>query len=179
MYIARKKKKENIAEYILYMWQIEDIIRGFNFDIERIKTELIPQYHETEERSNDICQWYSELIDMMTIEGVKEKGHIQIVQNALIDLTDIHLRLLSDTDQIVYNSLFYKTLPYILELKNKNSEGNEIEISLNALYGLMMLRIQKKEISEGTKKALDQISTFISTLSKLYQQEKLGIIELD
>ena len=41
------------------------------------------------------------------------------------------------------------------------------------------MRIQKKEISEGTQKALNQISTFISTLSKLYQQEKLGIIELD
>ena len=29
MIIARQKKQENIAEYLLYMWQIEDIIRAF------------------------------------------------------------------------------------------------------------------------------------------------------
>ena len=28
MKIASQKRKENIAEYLLYMWQIEDIIRA-------------------------------------------------------------------------------------------------------------------------------------------------------
>ena len=28
MIIAQKKRKENIAEYLLYMWQIEDLIRA-------------------------------------------------------------------------------------------------------------------------------------------------------
>ena len=33
MIIAKKKKNENIAEYILYMWQIEDLIRAYNLNI--------------------------------------------------------------------------------------------------------------------------------------------------
>lgn len=37
MIIASRKRKENIAEYILYMWQIEDIIRANSCDIEQIK----------------------------------------------------------------------------------------------------------------------------------------------
>ena len=41
MYIASQKHKENIAEYLLYMWQIEDMIRAYGLDIDRIKTNVI------------------------------------------------------------------------------------------------------------------------------------------
>ena len=34
MIIARRKRKENIAEYLLYMWQVEDLIRANNFDMD-------------------------------------------------------------------------------------------------------------------------------------------------
>ena len=34
MLIAQKKKKENIAEYILYLFQIEDIVRSFKFNLD-------------------------------------------------------------------------------------------------------------------------------------------------
>lgn len=36
MIIASQKRKENIAEYLLYMWQIEDIIRAYKLDIDTI-----------------------------------------------------------------------------------------------------------------------------------------------
>ena len=34
MIIAKQKRRENIAEYVLYMWQLEDLIRAYNFDID-------------------------------------------------------------------------------------------------------------------------------------------------
>ena len=37
MIIASQKKKENIAEYLLYMWQIEDLIRVYKLDIDAIQ----------------------------------------------------------------------------------------------------------------------------------------------
>ncbi|WP_347164130.1 DUF4924 family protein, partial [Parabacteroides merdae] len=37
MIIARRKRKENIAEYLLYMWQVEDLIRANNFDMDSIR----------------------------------------------------------------------------------------------------------------------------------------------
>lgn len=37
MYISQQLKQQNIAEYLLYMWQVEDLIRANGFDIERIK----------------------------------------------------------------------------------------------------------------------------------------------
>ncbi|MFR3549496.1 MAG: DUF4924 family protein, partial [Coprobacter sp.] len=54
----------------------------------------------------------------------------------------------------------------------------EIETCFNALYGILMLRLQKKEISEQTQAAMKQISTFLALLSEKYKQEKAGDLEL-
>lgn len=45
MIIASQKHKENIAEYLLYMWQIEDIIRANGLDIDRIKENVIDRFN--------------------------------------------------------------------------------------------------------------------------------------
>ena len=44
MFIAKQKRKENIAEYLLYMWQVEDIIRSMNCDIRLIDSNIVSQY---------------------------------------------------------------------------------------------------------------------------------------
>ena len=41
MFTASQKRKENIAEYLIYMWHIEDVIRAYGLDMDRIKHELI------------------------------------------------------------------------------------------------------------------------------------------
>ena len=76
MFIASQKKKENVSEYILYMWQIEDIIRTFQFDIDKIKTNIISRFQLDDEKKKQLTEWYESLIDMMRMEGVKEKGHL-------------------------------------------------------------------------------------------------------
>ena len=40
MLLADKKKKENISEYIIYMYQTELLIRNFEFDIDKIKVHV-------------------------------------------------------------------------------------------------------------------------------------------
>ncbi len=44
MLIAREKRKTNIAEYILYMWEIEDLIRANGFDIDKIDRNIIRRF---------------------------------------------------------------------------------------------------------------------------------------
>ena len=36
MYISQQLKQQNIAEYLLYMWQVEDSIRANQFDMAKI-----------------------------------------------------------------------------------------------------------------------------------------------
>ena len=94
MYISQQLKKKNIAEYLLYMWQVEDLIRANGCDMERIRKNIIEPYAATDEQKKELARWYEDLINMMQQEGVLEKGHVQINKNIIVWLTDLHLRLL-------------------------------------------------------------------------------------
>lgn len=39
MLIAKELRKKSIAEYLLYMWQIEDIIRAYQCSLTKIRRE--------------------------------------------------------------------------------------------------------------------------------------------
>ena len=119
MIIARQKRKENIAEYLLYMWQVEDLIRANKFDMDSINRTVIAHYDQPEEVKKEIAQWYEELIEMMRSEGVMEKGHIQLNKNVIITLTDLHLRLLKSPKEMVYSAAYYLLLiTYYLSLES-------------------------------------------------------------
>ena len=168
MLIAKQKKEKNIAEYILYMWQIEDIIRAYCLDIEAIQKNIVEQFDADEETKKEIREWYENLISMMRLENIQEKGHLQINKNIVSDLNDLHLELLQDPKEIQYNALFFKTLPFLVEFRNKTKAGEEtddVELAFNALYGILLLRLQKKEISKETMQAVEQIGKFLAVLS--------------
>lgn len=174
MITASIKKKENIAEYLLYMWQIEDLIRANKLDIDKIQATIIDQYQDlSEEQRKDMRDWYDSLIDMMRREGVVENGHLQINKNVIIQLEDLHRRLLNDEKFASYSAQFYHTLPIIVELRAKagDNKSGEIETCFNALYGILLLRLQGKEISEETKQATAQISKFLAVLAMYYKKD--------
>ncbi len=174
MYIASQKHKENIAEYLLYMWQIEDIIRANGLDIEKIEKNVIDKFQLDPAQKKEMTEWYESLIDMMRRENVEKSGHLQLNKNVIIQLTDLHLALLKDPRFPEYTAEFYKTLPYIVELRAKSGEKptGEIETCFNALYGMLMLRLQSKEVTAETRQAITQISRFIALLSKDYHLDR-------
>ena len=174
MYIASQKHKENIAEYLLYMWQIEDVIRANGLDIDKIKTNVIDRFQLDDAQKKEMTEWYESLIDMMRRENVEKNGHLQLNKNVIIQLTDLHLALLKDPRFPEYTAEFYKALPFIVELRAKAGENpaGEIETCFNALYGMLMLRLQSKEISQDTQNAITQISRFISLLTKDYHLDR-------
>lgn len=174
MFTASQKKRENIAEYLLYMWQIEDLIRAYNLDIERIDEDIINKYEGLDEaRKKQMHEWYESLIDMMRREGVEKNGHIQLNKNVIIELQDLTKRLLADNRFQDFSNEYYRTLPYIVELRAKAGEEkpDEIEACFNALYGLLMLRLSGKEISPETLEATRQITQFLALLAKYYKKD--------
>lgn len=173
MYISQQLRKKNIAEYILYMWQVEDLIRAYGCSITRLQKEYISLFNYSEEQKEDMLDWYGDLINMMNQEGKRINGHLTINNIIVQDLKDLHNQLLQSSKFPFYNSEYYKVLPFIVELRNKGDKDiNEIETCLNALYGIMLLRLQKKEISQNTKHALQEITTFIGMLSDYYLKDK-------
>ncbi|MBP3536763.1 MAG: DUF4924 family protein [Muribaculaceae bacterium] len=170
MIIASQKRKENIAEYLLYMWQIEDIIRANGLDLDKIKENVISKFPADEATLRQMADWYESLIDMMRREEVTEKGHLQMNNNIIGDLADLHRRVLADPSFQEYHKEFYATLPYIVELRAKSGsdKAGEIETCFNALYGVLLLRLKHSEISNETAAAVAHISKFIALLSKYF-----------
>jgi hypothetical protein len=170
MFIAKELRKKSIAEYLLYMWQIEDIIRAMGCSLPLIRKAYISKFTDyTDEQKEDEIDWFGNLVRMMNEEGKRDQGHLNINDIVVRDLVDLHQRLLQSNKFPIYNAEYYKVLPFIVELRGKGDKNiSEIETCLDALYGIMMLRMQKKEISPETEHAIKEISTFIGMLSDYY-----------
>lgn len=174
MFIADELRKTNIAEYLLYMWQVEDTIRAFGCSIGRIRREYIDRFDYTEEQKDEEADWFGNLIRMMNEEGCREWGHLQINKVVMQQLMELHAQLLASPKFPFYNAEYYKVLPYIVELRNRGADKqeNEIETCFNSLYGVMLLRLQQKEITPNTQAAVKEIMTLVGMLSDYYKQDK-------
>ena len=169
MFISQELRKKSIAEYLLYMWQVEDIIRAYDCSLSRIRREYISRFDYDDEQLEEMTDWYGNLVTMMNQEGKREGGHLQINQVVLQQMTELHSQLLESTK-----------LPFIVELRNRgDKDKNEIETCLDALYGTMMLRLQNKEITPNTAHAIQEITTLLGMLSDYYAKDKQGELILD
>ena len=170
MIIASQKRKENIAEYLLYMWQIEDMIRANGLDLGKIRANVIDRFNSLTQQQRDEM-----LVDMMRREGVERSGHLQINRNVMSSVSELHRALLADPRFAGYAALFYKTLPYIVELRSRAGDTGaqgEIETCFTALYGMMMMRLAGKEISPDTAQAISRISELVATLAAYYKKNE-------
>lgn len=181
MYISQELRKRNIAEYLLYMWQVEDIIRAYGCSLARIRREYIDRFDYTDEQKEEMADWYGNLVRMMNSEGCRENGHLQINKIVIQQLSELSAELLASSNFPFYNSEYYKVLPFIVELRKRGAdkEENEIETCFNALYGVMMLRLQNKPVSPDTEHAIKEITTFIGMLNDYYMKDKQGEQKLD
>ncbi len=176
MIIAREKKKENIIEYLLYMFQIENALRALGLDEERIMRDLVAQYEQPEEVMAEIRDWYHHLLRMMKEEHREEKGHLQFLKNQMNDLYAAHKRILGDPDEAVYAEVFRQAMPDLEVLRKKidHPEAHEVETALEGVYAYLLLNMQKKEISGDTKEAVDRISRWLFLLGDKYRELEKG-----
>ena len=180
MFISRELRKKNIAEYLLYMWQIEDTIRAYDCNLTRIRKEYVGKFDYDEGQKEEVTDWFGNLVSMMNREGCREHGHLQINDIILQDLGELHAKLQQSARFPFYNTAYYKVLPFIVELRQKgNRNEGEIETCMNALYGVMMLRLQQKDISPGTQHAVKEISTLVGMLSDYYLKDKTEGLDFD
>ncbi len=170
MFIARELRKTNIAEYILYMWQIEDSLRACLFDLETIKNHLVKRFQVDGVQSAEILAWYQNLAVMMEKEHVQERGHLQVFVNLVNDLYEFHLKMLEVRKDLVYVNLYTENKSTISELVQKSQVPNEIDACFQALYGMMMLKMKNSDISDQTKISAEKLAHLIGHLSARYIQ---------
>ena len=171
MLIAQELRKTNIAEYILYMWQIEDLLRACAFNPEKIGDQLVRRFKADENKSKEIADWYINLAAMMEKEHVQVKGHLQVITNLVNDLNEFHMKMLEIQKDQEYVRLYSKNQDAIAEFcQRSGNEMNEVEACLNALYGIVMLKLKNAEVSEITLQTMEGFGGMIGHLSARYIQ---------
>ena len=145
-------KKDNIAEYILQTWQMEDLVRAFQND------EALEQN-----------AYLRDLKDMMRAEGVLERGHVQLAQIAVSEMDELHSRLYDE--EATYRAAWLQLLPSINILKAKTDDPtqSDMQMCLTFLYEIMLLRLQKKPISPETTAVQENVSRLLSVLAATYK----------
>ncbi len=95
MDIAQAKRKENIAEYILYLWQLEDLLRALQFSPEAIYSQLVaPGKELNEEHKQELFLWYMDIVNLLREEDKETIGHLDHTLHLIADLNNLHLQLL-------------------------------------------------------------------------------------
>ena len=145
-------KKNNIAEYILYLWQIEDYLRAF------------PEQAEANQELQD-------LNNMMHQENIMEGGHLQLAQNALAELEDLHNDLLDQ--EATYRAAMIRLTPALNILKSKTDRPtmSDVEACLILLYQIMLLKLKRSPISSETEQVQKQATQVLQYLSKTYKEQ--------
>lgn len=151
-----KSKKDNIAEYILYLWQIEDYLRAFPQN-----ADATPELHQ--------------LNDMMHREGIIESGHLALANNALTELIELHTTLLNE--DAMYRAAIIRLQPSLNLLKAKTDRPamSDVEACLVLLYQIMLLRLQKRDISPETASVQTQATQLLQFLSRTYYANQTEI----
>lgn len=168
---AEKKKKENIAEYIIYVYQTEDLIRAYQFDLNELTKNVVANMPFPPSVKKKIILWYAELIIQMQEEQLNNgAGHLKIVQAEVKHLEHLHNELLK-TDA-VYKTIFTNAKDSINEhiVLSKHSITRPVQICLNSLYGMLLLKLNGKQIQPDQQKTVEQQSEILSYLSKVYKK---------
>ena len=178
--IALQKRKENIAEYILYIWQIEDLLRALQFSPEAIYATLVAKIEGADEQQKEnIFNWYMQIVELLRKEGKEQKGHIEHTLHLIQDLHNLHLQLMKlpagDHYRITYTRMAAE-LPRLRTILD-NNEISDTELAFRALYAAMLYRIKgggEKAITD----TLEYVSPVIAELSAMYKKVEQGEIDL-
>ncbi len=175
MIIAELKKKENIVEYILYMRQLADIMRANNMDIHRIDELLVSKFEVSQKEKLKIHNWYQDLINKMHNENIVAGGDLKEIKDLIAVLNKIHLTLLNDKEEYRHHELYTWAKPNIDEYKklSRSNSDNEIEICIDAMYALLLLKLQHNSVSEETAQAMQTFGSLLANLADVYKKLKM------
>ena len=160
MYIAQSKRKENIAEYILYLWQLEDLLRALQFSPEAVYSQLVQKQERlSEQQKQQALVWYMELAD----------------------LDNLHRQLLTLPAGENYRRLYGAIAPELPGLKSKLGKPgmSDVELFFRALYAVMLYRIKGDRSKQGyIDDVIGLISPVVAELATMFRRIERGEVDL-
>lgn len=182
MYIAQTKRKENIAEYILYLWQLEDLLRALQFSPEAIRTKLVaPQHPDDPEKQNHLLMWYAELGSLLRSEGKESVGHLDHTLHLIAELDALHGQLLKAPAGERYRELYallQPELPALRKLIGKEDVSDTL-LAFRALYAAMLYRMQGNASKDSSiSDVIELVSPVIGELARIFHLAENGELDI-
>ena len=190
MYIAQSKRKENIAEYILYLWQLEDLLRALQFSPEAVYSQLVQKQERlSEQQKQQALVWYMELAGLLREEGKEQSGHLEHTMHLIADLDNLHRQLLTLPAGENYRRLYGAVAPELPGLKSKLGKPGMSDVELlvrgcgcrNGFCGACatLYRIKGDRSKQGyIDDVIGLISPVVAELATMFRRIERGEVDL-
>lgn len=178
MDIAQQKRNDNVAEYILYIWQLEDLLRAMQFRPEAVFNTLVAPRDADDKWKLAALEWYMDIAGLLQKEGKTESGHLDHTLHIIADMNDLHITLMQQPSGREYREIFARLSPELPRLRETlGKEVSDIELAFRALYAAMLYHMK------GVKSALANeatalISPVIAKLADIYHKAERGDVDL-
>ncbi|MDR2883055.1 MAG: DUF4924 family protein [Alistipes sp.] len=179
MDIARQKRDENIAEYILYIWQLEDLLRALRFDPRAVHETLVAPRDASDEWSHAALEWYMDIAALLAKEDKTEGGHLDHTLHLIGEVNDLHLMLLEQPAGRKYRKLFDSLAPSLPGLRATlgRDDVSDIELCFRALYAAVLYRM-KGDHAEVADEVTGLVSPVVAALSDMYHRVERGEVDI-
>lgn len=182
MYIAQTKRRENIAEYILYLWQLEDLLRAMQFSPEAIWSQLVTaQCPNDPQKQNELLMWYVDLGALLREEGKSTSGHLNHTLHMVNELQTLSDDLIKAPAGGHFRELYASLkpeLPRLREITGKE-DVSDIELCFRALYAAMLYRIKGDKTKESSiTDVIELVSPVVGELARMYRLAENGELDI-
>lgn len=179
MTTAEIKREENIIEYLLYVWQMEDLVRATGFNAELIGSILSAQFEGDQLLAES--EWFTELSRQMKSQKMEKTGHVSEVHELMNELVFLHNSLLNVFQDKDYIEAYETAKPDLAAFVERANQifVSDIEPGLVALYGLLTLRLKKVEVSKETEESMEKFKKMFAYLADRYRKMKKGELNLN
>lgn len=167
-----RRRQENIAGYVIGMWQVEDLMRALELDIDRVEERLVASAEGDEGFKAGLRGWYGGIVSRMKEQGLERSGHLYEVEEVMNELEYLHRALLDTLRDADYQAIHAKARPAIEAVQRQaggDPEG-DVTSALTGVYGVMLLRTQGKAISPETEASDKALRDLLDRLSQHYRQ---------
>ena len=176
---AQALRKSNIAEYILYIWQLEDMFRALQFSPEAIYSQLVAPRTLDAQSKEVVLAWYMDIVGLLRKEYKEEKGHIEHTMHLVDDLNNLHLQLMKLPIGARYRTLYARLEEVLPDLRAIfGSDISDIELSFRALYATILYRIKGQATNGAVADTIEYISPVVAELASIYGKSERGEIDL-
>ena len=165
--------RSNVSEYVLILWQTEDLLRGLRLDHEEISSfvhQAIDQGAELNAR-REIARLV-DFSDRMVAEKVQEKGHLSDSLILINNLDRLYTHFANEAKDEKFIELYAIAQPNIKEFKKKsqNDRQSDIEACFVAIYAFLLMKLKKQRISPDTDAAMKSFSDLLAFLSVKFNE---------